>query len=102
VIKPSHSGFFVIHLVGRGDKTESLGDKPSDSVGRGDFFYSLGGMRWDAARRGETWREKFCTKRRHGPMKGAHGGANGRRGGHEPLGRYGQWRRHGGGDDDAR
>ncbi len=42
VIKLSHSGFFVIHLVGRGDnKTESLGDKPSDSVGRGDFFYSL-------------------------------------------------------------
>jgi hypothetical protein len=48
VIQPSHSGFFVIHSVGRGDKTESLGDKteslgdkPSDSVGRGDFFYSL-------------------------------------------------------------
>jgi hypothetical protein len=27
VIKPSHSGFFVIHLVGRGDKTKSVGDE---------------------------------------------------------------------------
>jgi hypothetical protein len=40
---------FFIHLVGRGDKTgspvdktESLGDKPSDSVGRGDKTESLG------------------------------------------------------------
>jgi hypothetical protein len=57
VIKPSHSGFFVIHSVGRGDKTESLSDKteslsnkPRDLVGRSDFFYSLGGMRRDAER----------------------------------------------------
>jgi hypothetical protein len=56
VIKPSHSGFFVIHSVGRGDKAESLGDK---TVSLGDkpsarwdaviFLFT----RWDAARRGE-------------------------------------------------
>jgi hypothetical protein len=58
VIKPSNSGFFVIHSVGRCDKTGSLGDKtgsrgvkPSDSVGHGEKTKSLG----------ETRRENFCT-----------------------------------------